>query len=259
MTGGKPTELINRANIELKNFSTWCLANKLTVNTSKTYYMLFTKTITYYHPLPNLTILNDNISHVDQIKFLGVKFDKNLTFKHHLSNMCLKLSRTIPLLQKVKYFAPINVLKCLYYAHIYPYLIYCNPIWSQTYPCHLNNLNILHKKVIRIITNSDYLEHTPPLFKQTNILNLTDLSKLCIASHMYQKINSENYITQPTHYHQTRNQYSLHIPRPNQTLFKHSLTYQGPKIWNGLPCNTKLSPSLSSFKDKLKKHMLSSY
>ena len=147
----------------------------------------------------------------------------------------------------------------MYYAHIYPYIIYCNPIWSQTYPWHLYNLNILHKKVIRIITNSDYLEHTPPLFKQTNILNLTDLSKLCIAFHMYQKINSENYITQPIHYYQTRNQYSLHIPRPNQTLFKHSLIYQGPKIWNGLPCNTKLSPSLSSFKNKLKKHMLSSY
>ena len=259
MSGGKPTELINMANIELKKFSNWCLANKLTVNTTKTYYMLFTKTITYYQPLPNLTILNDDISQVDKIKFLGINFDKNLTFKHHLSSICLKLSRTISLLHKVKHFAPNNVLKCLYYAHIYPYLTYCNPIWSQTYPCHLYNLNVLHKKVIRIITNSVYSEHTPPLFKQLNILNLADLSKLCAASYMYQGVNLNTYNTQPVHNYLTRNQYSLPIPRPNLTLFKHSLMYLGPKIWNQLPSHIKHSPSLSSFKDKLKRHLLSSY
>ncbi len=184
MTGEKATELINKANIELQKFSNWCLANKLTVNTSKTYYMLFTKTITYYQPLPNLTILNDDISQVEKIKFLGITFEKNLTFKHHLSNLCLKLSRTIPLLHKIKHLAPNNVFRCLYYTYIYPHLNYCNPIWSQTYPCHLYSLNVLHKKMIRIITNSDYSEHTPPLFKQLNILNIADLSKLSITSCM---------------------------------------------------------------------------
>ena len=44
------------------------------------------------------------------------------------------------------HFAPNSILKCLYYAHIYPYLIYCNPTWSQTYPCHLY-INVLHRKV----------------------------------------------------------------------------------------------------------------
>ena len=259
MTGGKPTELINRANIELKNFSTWCLANKLTVNTSKTYYMLFTKTITYYHPLPNLTILNDNILQVDRIKFLGVTIDRNLTFKHHISTLCLKLSRVIPLLLKVKQFAPTKIIKCLYYAHIYPHLTYCNPIWSQTYPCHLTQINVLHKKVMRIITNSDFDAHTQPLFKMLNILSLTDLSKFIIASFMYKATHSNNSIMQPMHNHQTRHQLSLYIPRPKLTLFKHSLMYLGPKLWNDIPSTLKQSKSLSCFKEKLKHHILCSY
>lgn len=259
LIGENPTELINKTNIELQKFSNWCLANKLTVNTTKTHYILFTKTITIHQPLPNLTILNESILQVDKIKFLGVIFDKHLTFKHHISNLCLRLSRIIPLLLKVKHFAPIKILKCLYYAHIYPHLTYCNPIWSQTYPCHLSQVNILHKKIIRILTNSDFNEHTQPLFKSLNILNLADLSQLSIASFMYKTLNLSNYNTQPLHNYQTRNQYSLYIPRPNLTLFKHSTMYIGPKIWNYLPGDIKQSKSLSCFKTKLKSHLLYAY
>ena len=218
--------------------------------------MLFTNTITIHQPLPNLIILNENILQVDNTKFLGIIFDKNLNFKPHITNLCLRLSRIIPLLVKAKHLAPIKILQCLYYAHIYPHLTYCNPIWSQTYPCHLSQLNVLHKKIIRIMTNSDFIEHSQPLFKRLNILNFADLSQHIIASFMYNKINTNNYNTQPIHTYQTRNQHSLYIPRPNLTLFKHSFMYSGPKLWNSIPKEIKESKSLSSFKIKLKSHML---
>ena len=109
MIGDNPTELIHKANTELDKFSTWCLANRLTVDTIKTHFIFFSKSITNYQPLPNLTILNDVISQVDIIKSLGFTVDKNLTFTHHLSNLYLKLSRTIPLLLKVRHFSHIEV------------------------------------------------------------------------------------------------------------------------------------------------------
>ncbi len=37
MVGENPTQLNNKTNTELIKFSNWCLANKLTVNTSKTH------------------------------------------------------------------------------------------------------------------------------------------------------------------------------------------------------------------------------
>ena len=54
MIGDRPTEWINKANTELQKFSDWCLANRFTVNTKKTYYMLFSNTIITYQQLPNL-------------------------------------------------------------------------------------------------------------------------------------------------------------------------------------------------------------
>ncbi len=62
---------------------------------------------------------------------------------------------------------------------------------------------------------------------------------------MYKTLNLSNYNTQPLHNYQTRNQYSLYIPRPNLTLFKHSTMYIGPKIWNYLPGDIKQSESIS--------------
>ena len=102
MIGENPTDLIYRANLELSAFSEWCLANRLTINTDKTFYMLFTNTTTKYQPLPRLTILDKDITQVSKTKFLGVTFDNNLTFKYHISNLCLKLSWSIALLLKIK-------------------------------------------------------------------------------------------------------------------------------------------------------------
>ena len=40
---------------------------------------------------------------------------------------------------------------------MFPHLFYYNYIWSTTYPHHLYTLNTLHMKIIRIMTNSDFL------------------------------------------------------------------------------------------------------
>ena len=109
------------------------------------------------------------------------------------------------------------------------------------------------------MTNSEYLAHTLPLFKSTNILNLVDLSKLNFATYMYKQRKNNNYNNTPVHSYQTRNQHKLRIPGHRLTLFTHSLMYLGPKTWNDVPLCIKNSNSLSSFKVKYKKYLLSFY
>ena len=109
MIGDNPSDLVHNKNRELVKFSEWCIANRLTVNTGKTYYMLFTNITTKYQPLPNLSLLNDDILQVNKTKFLGLTIDKNLNFKHHISHLSLKVSRTIPLLLKTKPYVPLDI------------------------------------------------------------------------------------------------------------------------------------------------------
>ena len=90
IAGDDPNELIITANIELYNFYYWCLCNRLSINTLKTFYILFSN-VPYKLPLPPLMIKSsfnyDIIKRVPFIKFLGVFFDENVTFKKHVTQV----------------------------------------------------------------------------------------------------------------------------------------------------------------------------
>ena len=258
VTGEHPINLIHKANTDLQIFYTWCLSNRLTVNLNKTYFMLFSNKPTALLP-PLLLSQNNTITRTNKHTLLGITFDDTLTFKYHIENLTLKLSRLVSMLHQVKELMPKDILKTLYNAHVLPHLNYCTPIWCNTYPTHLLPLIRLQKKIIRIITNSDYFAHTQPLFKETGTLKVFDINKLQISVFMYKKIKSNTHISLPHHTHFTRTHENLRIPVPNLTIFQHSLSFTGPKTWNSIPNNIKTLPTTRSFKKQFKKHTLLNY
>lgn len=119
-----------------------------------------------------------------------------------------------------------------------PHLQYCTPIWCSTYPTHLLPLFRLQKKIIRIITNSDYFAHTQPLFKEHNIFQLFDINELQIASYIYKCIQSnDNTILHYQHNYMTRTRDNLLIPIQSLTIYQHSLSFLANKTWNAIPHN----------------------
>ena len=79
------------------------------------------------------------------------------------------------MLSKIRYYVNRNKLHQLYYSIIYPFLTYGLSIWGNTYSTTLKPLITLQKRVIRTITFSKPDEHSGPLFKELEILKLTDL------------------------------------------------------------------------------------
>ena len=172
--------LIESANKELELFYQWCIANRLSMNTLKTFYILFTNKS--FSILPPLVIRNnysyDVIQRVNHLKFLGVIYDEKLSFSNHITMLCNKLSRSSSLLYQLRDFLPTHTLKSIYYAHIYPHLNYFNCIWSNTYRTHLTPLVLTHKKIIRNISKAEFLEHTNPLYQNLKILNIENIRLL---------------------------------------------------------------------------------
>lgn len=247
ITGKDPENLISLANRELIKFTNWCFSNRLTVNLSKTYFMLFTNL--NINSLSPFFFNNRIINRTNQHTLLGVTFGDKLTFKAHISNLILKLSRNVSLFYQIRELMPkdIYVLRIMYNSHILSHLQYCTPIWCNTYPTHLLPLFRMQKKIIRITTNSDFLAHPKPLFKNTMLLNLFDLNQYEIAIYMYNLIRNQNIqVTQ--HNYPTSTRENLRIPLHNLTLFKHSLAYQGPKTWNSIPNQIKSLKTIHSFK-----------
>ena len=124
---------------------------------------------------PRLQIRNQNITSVNNTKFLGVIIDNKLKWLDHITFIKNKISKSIGIINKIRIFFNKKTLRNLYYTFVYPYLIYCIEIWGNTHDSYLSPLIKLQKKAVRIITFSHYLEHSAPLFKQLDILNFKAL------------------------------------------------------------------------------------
>ena len=136
------------------------------------------------------------------------------------------------------------MLNTLYCSLIIPYLTYCNVIWSNNRITRLYRLDILQKRVIRVVNKykCGYLAHTQPLFAKSRQLTLIDLNKLCTAVVMYRFHSND-------------------LPGHFQNYFKlNSSIHEHLKLWNNIDPTIKItSLHLRKFKQVFKNHLLSFY
>ena len=262
LSGRDPKVLIATANNELIKFYYWCLSNRLSINTIKTYFILFSNRSPI--ELPPLIIKSnytfDVIKRAYDIKFLGVFFDQNLTFKRHINYISNRLASLSSLFYRVKDIMPEYVLKIMYYAHVHSILNYCNVIWANTYPTHLTPLIRIQKRIVRNIARAEFLAHTEPLFKRLGLLNLEGIRKLSLALHFFQYRADYQQPLLPNHAYPTRRRDQLRPPIHSSRLFEHSFLYQTPRYWNEIqtlfPDNSLDETSKSAFKHRMKKFLL---
>ena len=243
-------------NSELNKIKTWCQTNRLSLNISKTFMMQFG----FGTPGQTSEIFIDNepIQQKHSEKFLGIIIDKKLNFAEHIKHLCQKVSRTIGIFYKLRDHVPKTILISIYYSLAYPYFTYGNILWGGSYATHLKPLELLQKKLIRIICNTTYLAHTTPLFKLTGILKLPDIHTYITALHMYKLTKNPNF-NNNAHQYNTRNRSNIQPQFQRLTTTQKSLNYTGPKIWNSIPIEIKNKPSLQSFKNHLKQHLIDQY
>jgi hypothetical protein len=117
----------------------------------------------------SLKINGHKIDQVKETMFLGVILHEHLSWKSHISHIASRISKSIGIIYKSSFFLSRSALRILYYALIYPYLQYCIIIWGSTYPSCLYRINLLQKRVIRIINREVYDAHTDAIFRNLNM------------------------------------------------------------------------------------------
>ena len=173
------------------------------------------------------------------------------------------------ILAKMRHNANINVLTKLYYAIIYPFLLYGLLAWGSTYPTTLKSIVILQKKAVRIIASSKHDAHTSVLFHQLSILKLSDLVSMHTALFMFNFYNNtipssfSNFFTSIRNVHNYNTRLSsssaFYTPAIRTNYGKFSLRYQGPLTWNSIDHNTKEINHRKIFKQKFKAQFLKTY
>lgn len=170
-----------------------------------------------------------------------------------------KISKSIGIFNRLRHCVPHKVLLDLYYALVYPYFLYGNIVWGGTNVQHLRPLQLLQKKIIRLITNSSYLAHTSPLFKQTNVLKLTDLHNYLLCLHMFTLKQNNNAIFECVHNHYTRHREDARSAFQRLSVAQKSLSCAAPQAWNAVPRGIRECDSYNVFKREVKDYFINAY
>ena len=260
----------------MKKLFEWLCINRLSLNISKTNFVIFHAINKIKFPI-TILINNKAIQEVNYVKYLGVLIDSKLTFKPHIDELSKKISRAIGILQKLRYFVSTKILIMVYYAIVYPFLLYGILVWGSTSKSLLEPLFILQKKFVRLATfNSTHfgtsgpLVHSAPLFYKLNLLNIFDIFKLQLGILVYESMNNIRPVcniikfqeVSQTHNYNTRQSSRGDIYRTFARTTRYglnSLQTAGGVLWSSLPPYLRTSLSKNSFKRNLKVKLVSLY
>ena len=167
-TGPNLTDLVCAINTELNHINAWINLNKLSLNASKTNYMILSSARKEYDPSnPVLHFGGQIIQRVESTKFLGVIIDDSLTWKLHIDHICSKASKGIGILRRARQVLYGQSLLTLYHALLKPHFTYFGTVWGNTYQTHLQKLNVIQTKLVRTIICSELYAHTAQLLQNT--------------------------------------------------------------------------------------------
>ena len=261
--------LYTSMNADLGRLADWFQSNKLSLNVNKSTCMLISNSHEPHTAHQVLKLENNIIEPKQCVKFLGLYLDNRLSWHEHISVCKSKICSSTYAINRIKNFVPKPYMRTLYFTLIYPYLTYGLPLWGSTFNVHKKKIITVQKKIIRIISNAKYNDHTEPLFKKACILKLDDLYNVEILKIIYK--HAHNQLPEPiakmfilnseVHERNTRQHADFHIKKCRTTLATQHIASKGPLIWNALPVNIKHTQfsSLKAFVNIIVQTTLNNY
>ena len=149
----------------------------------------------------------------------------------------------------------------------HPYIHYGLALWGAAPEYLINDLFILQKKAIRLISNSEENAHTSPLFLNLKILKLQDIYKLQLANFIYgldkgiQPISLQQFyhINSEKHDYNTRNKDNPSVRKHNTNAAAGSMFSKSYKLWYEMEPALKNSISPPVFLHKYKSEIFKTY
>ena len=252
-------------NSELTHVHDWLNSNKISVNITKTKFIVFT-----YRGTVEIPIVRFGSGLIEQttcVKFLGVFLDSHLSFGLHVDYLCSRISKTVGVLYRLKNSLPFGVLRLLYLTLLSPILKYAIEVWFSAPLYMRNKLVVLQKKAIRIINDIPLNSHTSSVFHRNSILKLDDFYSYQSALYLFKTmfcnydecLSTSLVLRSSVHSANTRNLNELCIPRFFKSKSQLSFLYRSVKIWNQLPPDLKCARSVGAFGKHYRSLLIDAY
>ena len=243
-TGRDLDALLHLINSELPAIYDWLCSNKLTLNLSKTKYIVFQpRQKLNYNLYTPLKLADQYLEQSHSVNYLGLIIDCSLSWHHHIDSISSKISKSINIIAKLKRHVPNKSLTSIYYALIYPYLTYGCVLWGNNYEAAISQVVKLQNKALRIINEVPLREHITPHYVNLGLIKFPDIVKLKTCQLFYDLIvdNKPSNLTlsfvSEQHNYTTRSTFLQYL---NPSSFRTNIRKFCPTIigcyyWNDIP------------------------
>ena len=156
-------------NQDLVNVSEWLIVNKLTLNKSKTEFMLIgsRQRLNTFDNAPTIAINGAPIKQVPVSKSLGVHIDENLSWTVHIETISKKIASSIGALTRIRSFVPHKTLQqFIFNSLIQPHFEYCSSVCGNCNKTLADKFQKLQNRAARVLTFSSYDTNADCLFEE---------------------------------------------------------------------------------------------
>ena len=164
-----------RMQLALEKLAAWAETWCVTINREKTTATLFT--LSAKAKPGKLTLGGTPLNFEDQQTYLGVTFDKRMTWKQHIMNAEGKARRKLNIMRKLAgthWGANEKILKAVYQGTVRPHLEYGSSSWATAAKTHQQALDKVQNQALRIITGA---MKSTPIQKMEQVTGIPPLSK----------------------------------------------------------------------------------
>ena len=235
----------------------WLCSNRLTLDLSKTKYLVFQpRQKMNFNLYPPLKLADQHLEKSFSVKYLGLIIDCFLSCHEHIYHITGKISKSVNIIAKLKSYVTSQSLISIYYAPVYPYLTYGCVLWGNNYEVPLSQLMRLQNKVVTIINNVPLHDHITPHYVNLGLIKVPDIVKLYTCQLFYDHLidkmswNLNFSLASEQQNYATRSASLQHV---NPESFRINIrkfcpTILGCYYWNGTPLSICDKPTRKLFK-----------
>ena len=201
-------------NRELVGVDDWLKTNRLSLNDSKTSYMIMSN----HKNALDIKIRESILTKVSKVKFLRITLDENLIFKDHVNKVTSKISKSVGVITRLHCQLLANVMVKLQYSLVYSHLTYALQAWGRSGRTNAAKIECAHRRACKLLTDCNQKILTFHLiYDYFALLKAYNTNTLNFHQYFKDKLSSD----QPSHMHNTRHRRNRNFYTP---LFNHSKT-----------------------------------
>ena len=253
---------------DMTSVSRWTNHNKMSLNPGKTKIMKIYSQSKFPDLSPiTIEVNNNNVKEITSAILLGVTLDQHLKWDRQINTIYNIINSRLYLLKRIRSYLTFQSRIQLYYALIYPHLLYCSTVWGNANNDLITCLLKLQKRAARLILEQSTEVPSIVLFRKLNwipIFNLIKMRKILLVFNTLKTswppdLRKLFVFVRDSHPIPTRSSITdLKVPSVKTTQAKSKISFSGASLFNSLPSELKdiENHSIYSYKKKLKTYFI---